>query len=721
VWARSRPTRSPRALRSQIVLRAADGAEDRAIAGELHLHRMTVARWRRRFLAGRLAGLSDEIRLTGRGRVPASTWRSIVREAVTTAAPNGRPWSMRSLARRAGVSHATVHRILRAHGIRPTRFAPVPLRADPVPRRPAWDVVGLFLRPPHAALALTLRPDRRPVTGGSPAGPTSRGDPREPTGPIVREGPPFPVDLPVATRTARQASDRALHRFVARLGRRVAPEAGLRLWITTPHEGADGSWQEWRVRHPRAEWLRLPDFESWRRRSIRELGALGQRMGPGRYRPGRAEVARSLRQSLAAYSPEAGPYEWVAPAPEISDGEAAHRLRYDLAVTDHLAFKSTGPDRSDMTTAPPRAEKARDLARVLLRKYIQLKRGDRLTIETWNSALPEANACVLEALRIGARPLLLFQDEPTYWAAAADVPARNLAALGEHRRAALARTDVFVSFFGPSDRERFHALPRATMFRLSEYQDAMFDAAAKAGARAVHMAIGRVSGPSARMYGVAEETWRSELLAAHLVDPAVLRRRGRAVAERLRRGRSVELTHPNGTHLELRLAGRKPHVSDGTIPKAASKGDWHLVSLPAGVVTVAVDERAGDGTFVSNLPSSIGLSDSVGEMAGAHWTFEAGRLTRFRYDEGMEYFQESYDRAPAGKDRIASLAIGLNDRLHRAPLLEDQGLGTVTVSLGRNDHLGGRTKTPWWAWAFLTEGELLVDGKPLLKRGKLAV
>src|SRR5712691_10855657 len=50
------------AMRAEIVLLAADGATNLAIAERLGVTRVTVATWRKRFAAKRLDGLADEPR-----------------------------------------------------------------------------------------------------------------------------------------------------------------------------------------------------------------------------------------------------------------------------------------------------------------------------------------------------------------------------------------------------------------------------------------------------------------------------------------------------------------------------------------------------------------------------------------------------------------------------------------------------------------------------------
>jgi leucyl aminopeptidase (aminopeptidase T) len=720
-WSRALGSSPARARRAKVALRAADGAQNLQIARELGVHRLTVARWRKRFSVGRLRGIDGEVeRIPGRGLVSAETVQAIVRATVATTGEGQPRRSTRSLARRFGVSHMTVRRIWESYGIAPARFAPRPLRPDPKAAPSATEVAGIFLCPPDFAVAFVL---------GAPSRPSAKTD-----SPQARKAAqarfaisdwPSPRleevlrdlrDVPSAPSPLRNGG-RALLRFLGAVQRRVDPSQDLRVLVAGPSLSAAPEIARWTVRHPsvRVESFHRPD--RWRARAIEELRQLGRAHPPGH--ESSAERARSIAGFLASY-PEVGrPFEWTASRREIQTGAAAAHLRYDLAVTGQAEFKRVEPVQTIMGETPARPTRDRELARMVLRKCLRVRAGEHVTVESWSETLASANAFVLESLRLGARPMLLYQDEPTYWAAATEVAPQFLARLGEHRRAALERTDVLVSFFGPSDRERVHAMPRSTMLQLGEFADALHRAAERSGARAVLMAAGRASPASARLYRVDLTKWREELIAGALVDPTKMHAVGRALARRLERGRELLLTHPNGTELRLFLRGRKATVDDGLVAPTTPKRGWSMVTLPAGVVSVALDERKGDGVFRSNVRSSVGLSDTVGDFAGGRWTFANGRLTRFTYEEGEEFFAPSYGRAGPGRDRPGTLSIGLNPKISMAPLLEDQGLGTLTLLIGRNDHLGGSTKLGWWAWLNLRGARLTIDGRTVLDDGRL--
>src|SRR4051794_34415632 len=103
-WSRRRKTAQALALRSRIVLAAAEGAANYEIAEHLGVSRPTVTKWRNRFAQRRLAGLLDEPR-PGRPRtVTDEQVERIVTTTLESAPKEATHWSTRSLAAHLGVS-----------------------------------------------------------------------------------------------------------------------------------------------------------------------------------------------------------------------------------------------------------------------------------------------------------------------------------------------------------------------------------------------------------------------------------------------------------------------------------------------------------------------------------------------------------------------------------------------------------------------------------------
>jgi transposase-like protein len=129
---RSSSVRAGLAQRARIVLLAADGVSNTAIADKVGVTRQTVVGWRGRYEEGGLRGLEDEPR-SGRPRLVDH--RAIV--AATLKPPPKRlgvsHWSSRLLAAKLGVGNATVARAWRDYGVQPWR----PRRSSSPPT-PNW-------------------------------------------------------------------------------------------------------------------------------------------------------------------------------------------------------------------------------------------------------------------------------------------------------------------------------------------------------------------------------------------------------------------------------------------------------------------------------------------------------------------------------------------------------------------------------------------------------
>ena len=83
-------------VRARLVLMAADGLANSAIAQKLGLSQQSVCLWRRRYLEGGIQGLHDELK-PGRPRsVSDEMVASLVRKTLQTKPKNGTHWTIRT-------------------------------------------------------------------------------------------------------------------------------------------------------------------------------------------------------------------------------------------------------------------------------------------------------------------------------------------------------------------------------------------------------------------------------------------------------------------------------------------------------------------------------------------------------------------------------------------------------------------------------------------------
>jgi transposase len=118
-----RKTPQALALRVRLVLACARGLDLAEIARAEGVSVPTVAKWRSRFLSGRLGGLQDAPRSGAPRTVDADREKAVVAMTLHALPPGGGRWTTRSLAQACGLSQATVSRIWRAHGLDPRRDA----------------------------------------------------------------------------------------------------------------------------------------------------------------------------------------------------------------------------------------------------------------------------------------------------------------------------------------------------------------------------------------------------------------------------------------------------------------------------------------------------------------------------------------------------------------------------------------------------------------------
>ena len=144
------------ALRARIVLRAAQGATNTQIAGEVGVSLPTVGLWRRNFAARGIDGLTDAPR-SGRPReIDDDEVARVLAKTLETPPDGSTHWSVRRLAAATAISATTVHRIWRDHKLKPHQLRSFKFSKDPRLAEKIIDVVGLYMDPPKGALVLCV-------------------------------------------------------------------------------------------------------------------------------------------------------------------------------------------------------------------------------------------------------------------------------------------------------------------------------------------------------------------------------------------------------------------------------------------------------------------------------------------------------------------------------------------------------------------------------------
>ena len=310
-------------LRARIVLAAAAGSSNNAIAAELSVSRPTVILWRERMEKHGLEGiLSDATRPGRRKALDPEVVARIVAATLDSKPEGGTHWSIREMAAAQGVSPAAVQRIWKAHGLKPHLVERFKLSADPHFEEKLRDIVGLYLKPPDKALVLCVdeKTQIQAIDRTRPVLPLRPGLPERVSHDYVGHG---TTSLYAALNVlSGQVIGRCLTRhthaeFLAflRLIERSTPKRfDLHLVVDNSSTHSTPAVKEWLAAHPRFVLHFTPTSSSWLNLVERWFAELSRkRIKRGTF-GSVPELIRAIEEHIAQNNAHPKPFEWHASA-----------------------------------------------------------------------------------------------------------------------------------------------------------------------------------------------------------------------------------------------------------------------------------------------------------------------------------------------------------------------------------------------------------------------
>jgi transposase len=324
--ARSGQTPQRVAARALIVLAAAEGRAINGIAQEFGVSRPTVYLWRDRFQqAGVLGLVKDAPRPGRRPAVPAKKVAAVVEATLHTTPRDATQWSVRTMAKAQGLSHAVVHRIWQAHGLQPHRVETFKLSRDPDFVKKLRDVVGVYLHPPDKALVFCVdeKPQIQALDRTEPLLPMRPGIPARQTHDYVRHGVTnlFAalniVDGTVLARCAPRKRHTEFLAFLEQVNRSVPPRRAIHLILDNYGTHTHPAVEAWFAAHPRYHRHFVPTSASWLNLVERWFAEITRkRIRRGTFRSV-ADLIRAIEAYVAHHNRHAEPFIWTATAATI--------------------------------------------------------------------------------------------------------------------------------------------------------------------------------------------------------------------------------------------------------------------------------------------------------------------------------------------------------------------------------------------------------------------
>jgi transposase/transposase-like protein len=326
VIARSQTAPYRQVQRARVLLLAADGVANARIAVQVGVNATTVRAWRERFAQDGLAKLG-KVR-EGRGRKPViaqATIDEIVRLTQQETPAGQTHWSCRTMAKRAGVSPATVQRVWAARGLKPHLVKTFKLSNDPRFEEKLIDVVGLYLAPPDKAIVLCLdeKSSVQALDRTQPSLPMVKGRAATMTHDYKRNGTTtlFAALEVLTGKVIGQCLPRHRHeeflKFLRTVDKQTPKGLDVHLicdnYATHKHPNV----KAWLAKHPRFHMHFTPTSSSWLNlveRWFRELTDKALRRGVFHSVP---DLIATIEDYLTAHNQDPKPFVWTATAEDI--------------------------------------------------------------------------------------------------------------------------------------------------------------------------------------------------------------------------------------------------------------------------------------------------------------------------------------------------------------------------------------------------------------------
>ena len=334
-WARRAKSSQALAQRCRIVLGCAAGKPNKEVAAELGVSQQMVCKWRQRFVADRLDGLTDEPRPGAPRQISDGQVEDVIVATLERQPADATHWSRASMAKESGLSKSTVGRIWKAFGLKPHLVDTFKISNDPQFIDKVRDVVGLYLDPPEKALVLCVdeKSQIQALDRCAPVLPMMPGLPERRTHDYLRHG---ITSLFAALDVASGQVYGSIHRrhratefkkFLTKLDQQIPAELDVHLICDNYATHKTPAIATWLGAHPRFHMHFTPTYASWLNQVERWFALLtDKKLRRGAHRSIQA-LEKDIRDWITHWNEDPKPFAWTKTGDEILERLASYIQR----------------------------------------------------------------------------------------------------------------------------------------------------------------------------------------------------------------------------------------------------------------------------------------------------------------------------------------------------------------------------------------------------------
>lgn len=316
-----RNTRQKHAARAHVVIATADGCGTNEVMRRSGLSKPVVWRWQERFMQEGVDGLlRDKTRKPGKAPLPAATIQRVIDLTLATPPGEATHWSVRAMAKVAGIGAVSVQRIWRANGLTPHRMKTFKLSNDPKFVEKFTDVVGLYVDPPVHAVVLSIdeKSQIQALDRTQPGLPIKKGRAGTMTHDYIRHGTTTlfaalnVLDGTVIGRNMQRHRHQEFIRFLNQVEAAVPAGKVVHAVVDNYATHKHAKVRAWLVRHPRWTFHFTPTSASWLNAVEGFFSALTRRRLKRGVFCSLVDLQAAINRYLAEHNKNPRPFTWTA-------------------------------------------------------------------------------------------------------------------------------------------------------------------------------------------------------------------------------------------------------------------------------------------------------------------------------------------------------------------------------------------------------------------------
>ena len=240
-------------------------------------------------------------------------------------------------------------------------------------------------------------------------------------------------------------------------------------------------------------------------------------------------------------------------------------------------------------------------ARQIVRDALRIRDQERVWVHTWDHSFDLAQEIVEQAQLHGAAAVLSVTAESSVTHVLKKAPQEAITTPIDHWFSGVSKSNALIVLDGPEDPSIFKSADKSKVLGVTSQITRLLGTAFFSQVRTLFVRTTGFTEKAAKTYGISQSNLMSESNRALSANQGEMVELGQRFESLLNKHREIHLSSSEGTDLRFRTRG-KPCIDDGIIDQVDIQNKNVFAQLPAGTITIPIDESSAEGSVIFNLP-----------------------------------------------------------------------------------------------------------------------